>query len=191
MIQTSQSPDRGYMGDRARGASFGRGDRDPHALIRYLQKEIADDTRRADDHENDPKLDWHIWPENSDKRGDYIAKCRADAAVNQARIDALRHWLDDGYEPKVHLRGIRLDSGGYDPGGAYWGTGGWLWEAYTADGAYYQTGRVYPGSDERKAALEAMQNAGKSLFRIDPAMLDRETAKAEIRESLPGARFYR
>jgi hypothetical protein len=36
---------------------------------------------------------------------------------------------------KWHLRKIRLDSGGYDPGGAYWGIGLPLYWAMNQDGA--------------------------------------------------------
>lgn len=74
---------------------------------------------------------------------------------------------DDTEKPvKMHLRRIRLDSGGYDPGGAYWGHGGWLWEAWSDDGETYLTGR-----------------AMSRPFR--------DKAKAEILEIVPKARFYR
>lgn len=35
---------------------------------------------------------------------------------------------------KVRIRRVRLDSGGYDDGGAYWGTPGNLWQARGDDG---------------------------------------------------------
>lgn len=175
-LAPSQTPDAGYMGDRRRGAGHGRASVDPHALIASLQRDIADYTRRADDHESDPKLDWHIWPAGSDERAAMIADARASGP-------------SDDYAPRVHLAGIRLDSGGYDQGGAYWGTGGWLWEAWTDDGAYYETGRVSAGSAERREALERLRAAGHEW--PSTAQIDRETAKGEIRESLPGVRFYR
>ena len=187
-IAPSQTPDCGYMGDRRRGAGHGRASIDPHALIASLQRDIADYTRRADDHEADPQLDWHIWPAGSDERAAMIANARTGVAVDQARLDALQPWLSDDYAPRVHLAGIRLDSGGYDQGGAYWGHSGWLWEAWTDDGAYYETGRIWCG-DERRQALERLRAAG--LAWPSTAQIDRETAKGEIRESLPGVRFYR
>lgn len=65
---------------------------------------------------------------------------------------------------KMHLRRIRLDSGGYDSGGAYWGHGAPLWHAMAAEGG-----------------LESFFRAGT-----------REKAKAEVRAALaPGAVFYR
>jgi hypothetical protein len=35
---------------------------------------------------------------------------------------------------KAYLRKIRLDSGGYDEGGAYWGVGQPIYRAFTPDG---------------------------------------------------------
>ncbi len=35
---------------------------------------------------------------------------------------------------KISLQRVRLDSGGYDKGGAYWGTGTPLWYAEDQDG---------------------------------------------------------
>lgn len=177
----SKSPstraDRGYMGDRSRGASMGRGDIDPHTVIKRLREEIADDTSRADDHESDPHLDWHIWPAGSDARADMIGAARSRVTKNQARLDALICWTEPTTMPRVHLAEIRLDSGGYDTGGAYWGHGGWPWEAWTDDGAYYQTGRVY-----RADIAATFASVGGAV---------RETAKRAVRESLPDARFYR
>jgi hypothetical protein len=39
----------------------------------------------------------------------------------------------DGLTVKVSLAWVRLDSGGYDNGGAYWGTGQALWLASFTD----------------------------------------------------------
>lgn len=125
-LAPSTQQDRGYMGDRARGASLGR------------------------------------------------ASCLQ---------------VDPDSAPKIHLAGIRLDSGGYDPGGAYWGVGGWLWEAWTDDGAFYMTGRVYSGTDERKEAVRRLIAQGEAM--PSSRATDRETAKQEIREEIPNARFYR
>ena len=69
-------------------------------------------------------------------------------------------------DQRIHLRKIRLDSGGYASGGAYWGIGGALYEAFTDDGAIYHTYRDYSRNP-------------------------RESIKAEIAADFPGARFYR
>jgi len=64
---------------------------------------------------------------------------------------------------KVSLRRIRLNGGGYDRGGAYWGAGVPLWWA---------------GSDCGLVDL---------YFRA----ADRIAAKAHVRQQFPGAAFYR
>jgi hypothetical protein len=63
---------------------------------------------------------------------------------------------------KIYLRRVRLDSGGYDSGGAYWGLGAPLWEAMDQDG----NGRIFRARD-------------------------RATAKVLICDDFPGATFYR
>jgi hypothetical protein len=63
---------------------------------------------------------------------------------------------------RLYLRRIRLNSGGYDAGGAYWGIGAPLWYAEDQDG-------------------------NSQFFRA----ASREAAKAEIVANWPDARFYR
>jgi hypothetical protein len=65
--------------------------------------------------------------------------------------------------PKVSLRRIRLDNGGYDSGGAYWGHGATLWYAASDDGAV------------------------DLWFRAST----RETARTSVLAQFPSARFYR
>jgi|SRR5436190_20049161 len=65
----------------------------------------------------------------------------------------------------LSLRRIRLDSGGYDPGGAYWGLGAPL----------YWAGNCGDGLD-----VDMFLRAR-----------NRDDAKAQIRADYPGARFYR
>lgn len=94
---------------------------------------------------------------------------------------------------KLHLAAIRLDSGGYDPGGAYWGHGGWLWEAWDDAGTVYLTGRVMAGSEERKATRDRLfsPHALPQVCNLS-RYLDRETAKDAIREQVgEGVTFYR
>lgn len=52
---------------------------------------------------------------------------------------------------KVHLARVRLDSGGYDKGGAYWGTGEPLWCAWDDEG-----GEVYLRAASRDATKAAI-----------------------------------
>lgn len=138
--QPSHTPDKGWMGDRARGASLGRPSR--------------------------------FHPGNTQAEG-----------------------------PKLHLARIALDSGGYDRGGAYWGSGGYLWKCWDDAGEVYLTGRVYAGSEERKATYARLQEeAGgfdafmhKHRNREDLSnWITRETAKDQVRAILGDAvRFYR
>jgi hypothetical protein len=62
---------------------------------------------------------------------------------------------------KVHLYRVRLNQGGYDKGGAYWGIGAPLW---------------------------CVWNGGGFLFLRAET---RELAKSKAQERLPGVRFYR
>lgn len=69
-------------------------------------------------------------------------------------------------EPAAHrftLQRVRINSGGYDAGGAYWGRGAPLYWACSDDGT------------------------AERFFRAD----DRAEAKATIQAEYPGARFYR
>ena len=74
-----------------------------------------------------------------------------------------RHGHTGGEPDKVHLRRVRLDNGGYDSGGAYWGIGATLYEVFDNDGTY------------------------TDYFRAS----SRDAAKAIVRESLPDVKFYR
>ncbi len=70
---------------------------------------------------------------------------------------------DAAQSPKVTLQRVHLDSGGYDPTGAYFGHGSPLYWAATEDGALDITFRA----------------------------ADRDAAKAHVRDVMPGARFCR
>lgn len=67
---------------------------------------------------------------------------------------------DDG--ARFYLRRVRLNGGGYDSGGAYWGGGEPLWRYESEDGAV---------SDHIRAP-------------------NRDAARAEVRKAHPGARFF-
>lgn len=62
---------------------------------------------------------------------------------------------------KVHLRRVRLDSGGYDKGGAYWGQGQPLWAAWDDSGE-----QVYIRADSRDAAkAEVLESHAVKFYR--------------------------
>jgi hypothetical protein len=64
---------------------------------------------------------------------------------------------------RIHLRRVRIDCGGYDSGGAYWGLGQPLFEAFTPNGDW------------------------STYFRAR----DRDAAKAAVREDYPDVKFFR
>jgi hypothetical protein len=99
---------------------------------------------------------------------------------------------------RFHLRKVRLDSGGYDTGGAYWGHGGELYEAWSDEADAYMTIRIWPA--DRTAAFKARGGVpiGEPGYAEFAAKFprwsregSREAAKDAVREAYPNARFYR
>lgn len=70
---------------------------------------------------------------------------------------------------RFNLMEVRLNGGGYDRGGAYWGHGVPLYVAY--------------------ATLETMGDVLETIVHI--RALSRERAKEILRKDYPNARFYR
>lgn len=77
------------------------------------------------------------------------------------------------YRPRFRLRRLRIDSQGYDAGGAYWGHGE---PVYGAQAYRYANGDLVP--------------LGMDIATYTRAS-SREDAKAQIRQRFPGAVFYR
>lgn len=73
-----------------------------------------------------------------------------------------------GNAPKFSLQRVRLDAGGYDAGGAYWGTGEPLWRA---------------SDDTSNPTCDTIE----LFFRAHT----REQAKRMVVAKVPTARFYR
>jgi hypothetical protein len=86
---------------------------------------------------------------------------REEKACNQYGASIGRGYNHQQTDGRVRLFRVRLDSGGYDPGGAYWGLGGPL---YCADG------------DDFREYLRAS---------------DREDARAQLLEKFPDLKFFR
>lgn len=61
---------------------------------------------------------------------------------------------------KMHLARIRLNSGGYDRTGAYWGHGPLLWQFETDDGETFGTLRALT-RDQAKASQQRGKNDEK------------------------------
>lgn len=142
---------RGWNGGSMRyGASMGRPSKgvDPKTESERLYREAAEMRERAG------RLRRHAEHADADE-------CEAEAQRLQAKAYALANTIQTPI--KVSLRKIRLDSGGYDSGGAYWGHGQPLYWA---------------GSD--CGTLDRFFRAAT-----------RDQAKAEIRKTYPNATFYR
>jgi hypothetical protein len=161
MPKYSDNAPHGYMGDWARGAPLGRSSVMPETMTaKQLEEQAqirdayANRAERAKENRPADGFKKHCWEAAA---ADY----REQAAELRARIPSAKAM--DTYGPKVTLQRIRLDSGGYDPQGAYWGIGQPLYWAATDDGKLDDTFRAY----------------------------DRDEAKEHVRQSIPQARFYR
>lgn len=68
-----------------------------------------------------------------------------------------RSWNDNApdvpYTGKFYLQHIPLDSGGYDRGGAYWGTGERVYGYAAADDSINGTLRAYDRADAKEQVL--------------------------------------
>ena len=89
-------------------------------------------------------------------------KAYSQYGASMGRRDNVAEALD---VKKLHLERVRLNSGGYDPGGAYWGLGAPLYVAW-GDGA----------EEVQEMFLRAS---------------DREEAKEIVRGVFKNAKFYR
>lgn len=83
--------------------------------------------------------------------------CRYGAPHGRPRVGTLKTDANP-----LYLARVRLDAGGYDAGGSYWGLG--------------------------QPLFHVADQAGNSHFL---RAADRDDAKAKIREAHPGARFFR
>jgi len=152
----SDKAPQGYMGDPRRGAAMGRADVGAHIE--------AGEIRRRRDNQADAlgyfrasDVQWRDKREQ-ERHGQRLADCLA------ATETALAHAESRLAAPlKITLRRLRLDSGGYDPEGAYFGHGAPLYRAADESGEYDSTFRAW----------------------------SRDDAKVIVRQTLPLARFYR
>jgi len=151
----------GYMGDWRRGAPLGRPSIAPdtrtpaelEAEALQCEEHAATAERDKESRRTPDSFKAPYWQEAAARFRKEAAELRAMIPAAEARVKV---------SPKVTLQRVRLDSGGYDPQGAYWGIGQPLYWAATDDGELDTT------------------------LRAD----DRDDAKAQVREIIPGARFY-
>lgn len=92
--------------------------------------------------------------------------CRYGAPLGRGQS----HAIDRSAPIRFHLVRVRLNSGGYDSGGAYWGFGRPL---------YWASAEEIPAQYDRDYV--------DRFYRAD----DRDDAKAQVRAEYPNARFYR
>lgn len=144
MTITALAQDSGWMGDRKRGASLGRAD--SGALAAQLDY-ARDDLRTVESTLQSAKEGfepgWYDRDESGhlqftpnfptpESRAEWIAGLEQKAAAMRAEIAALESSAGDAQ--RFYLQRVRLDSGGYDSGGAYWGIGSPLYRFESADG---------------------------------------------------------
>lgn len=190
-IETCSTPDRGYMGDRKRGASMGRGNRDAETLRKNAREEVERLERQLEAYQSGG--DSHMYGREGAPFKDLaaaLARYESLLAPARAELESLEAAAGD---TRFHLRKVRLDSGGYDQGGAYWGHGGELFEAWNGAGDF-MTVRVY--SDDRSAAFKArggvpIGEPDWEAFRNWHRDGSREAAKDAVREDYPDAIFFR
>lgn len=156
---TTNDP-KGYMGDPRRGAAMGRNNRAP-------------DGRTMDELQSDfvaacQGLDRALRLKEDRPADGFKARCWEAAAESfreekeeiRALVKALEARKDDAR--KITLRRVRLDSGGYDSNGTYYGFGEPLYWAADESGEYDATFRARTRAD----------------------------AKAIVRKAFPAATFY-
>lgn len=154
---------KGYMGDPKRGAAMGRQTIGPDPrTIKELEADFIaacvqlDGALRLKENRPSDAYKPSGWEASADS-------ARREKETLRALIKEAQARSAPATAPKITLQRIRLDSGGYDPQGAYWGRGEPLYWAADESGEYDAT------------------------FRAD----DREDAKDIVREMFPNARFYR
>lgn len=151
----------GYQGDWRRGAPLGRPSIAPDTRT---PAELEAEARQCENHAEAAERDKED-RRTPDSFKEQFWQAAAEsfwkkAAELRAMIPAAEARLKAS--PKVTLRRVRLDPDGYDSEGAYWGISQPLYWAATDDGELDTT------------------------LRAD----DRDDAKAQVREIIPGARFY-
>lgn len=154
----------GYMGDWQRGAPLGRPriGPDPRSLAELESAFVVACVRLSDALNLKERRPSDAYKATAWEAA--AADAREEKEELRAAIKAAQARETAAVSPKIALRRVRLDSGGYDECGAYWGIGSPLyWAASDTPGVDFD-----------------------STFRAD----DRDDAKAIVRETFPHARFW-
>ena len=153
-----ETPDSGWMGNPARGASMGRPSHGPAADIEGLEF-WASKNRKSAMSCREEMLKYDI--DSHEARTFHALGLKYDYEAAALETQAREARAAIAAPIKFNLQRVRLDSGGYDSGGAYWGHGAPLWAAWS--------------------------DATSDYFRAQ----DREGAKAAVRAKYPAAMFFR
>lgn len=92
---------------------------------------------------------------------------------------------DSETSERFHVRKLRLDSGGYDQGGAYWGHGASLYHATSESGSHEMFFRLE--SKQRRKVAQWLAEQGRVAY---GTTLDRLTARYMVKIQFPNARFF-
>jgi hypothetical protein len=90
---------------------------------------------------------------------DFETKGYTQYGAQMGRSYTAEYSVPEDYSGKLHIRRVRLDSGGYDKGGAYWGHDAPLWCIWgdSEDGADVLTS--YRRASSRDAVKAMFPNA--------------------------------
>lgn len=64
--------------------------------------------------------------------------CQYGAPMGRANVGSYQLLEDSGYVGRIYDCAVPMESGGYDKGGAYWGTANQLRVKYTKDLSYIE-----------------------------------------------------
>ena len=87
----------------------------------------------------------------------HLGKAYSQYGASMGRRD---YGYEEEIEGRVYATRIRLDSGGYDKGGAYWGSGERLYHVYDAGGRFERFVRATSSKAAKSRALKTTQVQG-------------------------------
>jgi hypothetical protein len=118
---------------------MGRGSSTREATLKYLFGEISSRRSALNIWQREGAYEKGIYALSADEVKRKAADYRAEIAALQKQITRIEAGEDSN---KFYVARVRLDSGGYDSGGAYWGTPNDVFRYESEDGATYGTMRA-------------------------------------------------
>ena len=138
------------------GAPMGRGSSTREATLEYLFGEISSRRSALNIWQREGAYEKGIYALSADEVNRKAADYRAEITALQRQITRIEAGEDSN---KFYVERIRLDSGGYDSGGAYWGTPNDVFRYESEDGATYGTLRADSLRDARSQVSELFPGA--------------------------------